>query len=104
MHVRLTLAAECDLAEIILYVANSSPRAASSLLDAFDEVVALISDQPGIGHLRDDIGPFVREWNPSGKLRSYRIFYYVSGDFVVIYQVVHGNRSQLAALRDPYDS
>jgi len=47
--------AENDIDEIITYIAKENPDAAHSFLDAVYETMERLSENPDIGHLREDL-------------------------------------------------
>jgi plasmid stabilization system protein ParE len=51
----LSLAAEQDIDEIIIYIARENPTAAHQFLDSLYEAMEKLSDNPHLGHLREDL-------------------------------------------------
>ncbi|MFH1554264.1 MAG: type II toxin-antitoxin system RelE/ParE family toxin [Pseudomonadota bacterium] len=51
----LTPAAKGDLATIVEYIAQDSVDVALQVLERFEEVLDLLAENPGIGHLREDL-------------------------------------------------
>jgi plasmid stabilization system protein ParE len=51
----LTPEAEVDLTNIVSYVAQDSIQAAAKVLDDIEAAFMLLSENPGIGHVREDL-------------------------------------------------
>lgn len=51
----LSTEAENDIDEIITYIAEENPSAAHKFLDALYETMEKLSDNPNLGHLREDL-------------------------------------------------
>jgi plasmid stabilization system protein ParE len=51
----LTSEAEADLASIVSYIAGDSLGAAAQVLDDIEGAFLLLSGNPGIGHVREDL-------------------------------------------------
>jgi plasmid stabilization system protein ParE len=51
----LTLLAEQDLDEIIIYISNENKNAALKLLNNFFDTFNLLSENPQMGHIREDL-------------------------------------------------
>jgi toxin ParE1/3/4 len=79
-----------DYLEIWLYVADQSQSAAvaDELTNTFDRKLELLSDYPGLGRRRADIGDSVRQF-PVG---SYLIFYRPIRGGIELIRLVHGSR------------
>ena len=86
---RLSRRADADLDAIWLYIARDNPDAADELDAQLHAAMKMLSQFPGLGHLRADVkNPRYRFWN----VGSYVIGYYVRGKTVTIVRVVHGAR------------
>jgi integrase len=69
----LTPAAEGDLLKIIEYLEGDNPNAVLKVVDALDEAMQQLADNPGIGHLRPDLtDQDVRFWSVFKYLVIYR--------------------------------
>jgi plasmid stabilization system protein ParE len=51
----LTQAAKGDLLKILDYLEGDNPSAVLKVVDALDDAMQLLADNPGIGHLRPDL-------------------------------------------------
>lgn len=51
----LSAIADQDINDIILYVANENPQAASKLLNDLYETMSMIATHPMMGHKREDL-------------------------------------------------
>lgn len=83
-----TDAAERDADEIWMWIAADSPRAATRILDQFEEIAAILARFPGAGVARPELGDALRSFPVS----SYVIFYRPIDDGVEIVRVLHGRR------------
>ena len=60
----LTQAAKADLLKILEYLEGDSLSAVLKVVDALDDAMRLLADNPGTGHLRPDLTPQdVRFWS-----------------------------------------
>jgi plasmid stabilization system protein ParE len=60
----LTPAAEGDLLKIIEHLESDNPSAVVKVVDALDEAMQRLADNPGIGHVRPDLtDEDVRFWS-----------------------------------------
>jgi plasmid stabilization system protein ParE len=50
----LTQAAKGDLLKLLEYLEGDNPSAVLKVVDALDNAMELLADNPGIGHLRPD--------------------------------------------------
>ena len=80
--------AESDLIEIAVYIAQDNPKAASRWLDTIDNKLDMLSRQPLIGEIREEIAHNLRSF-PAG---NYIIFYQPCDDGVKLVRVLHGAR------------
>ncbi|WP_244613306.1 type II toxin-antitoxin system RelE/ParE family toxin [Methylosinus sp. Ce-a6] len=92
LFLRLTDAAEADLAEIWAYVAADSEAAATRLLDKIETTCAVLLDFPSAGTSRDRLARGLRVTFH----RSYAIYYAVTATEVIIVRVLHGARDAAA--------
>ena len=86
--------AEEDLTEAYLYIGVDSPDAAERLLDAVEETVQFLLENPGAGRPRDfrsARAQGVRSWAVSG-FQSYLILYLPNGDDLAVVRFLHGAR------------
>lgn len=86
-------AAESDLDEIWLNIAQENPSAADRLIDSFRQRSEQLSEFPELGRLRPDIAEAARSVNVGNFLILYRIV----ARTVEVIRIVHGARD-LAAL------
>lgn len=84
-----TPAAEDDLWEIVLYIAQDNEEAAFRLADEIDRRFQMLADVTGAGQARPELLPEVRSF-PVG---NYLIFYRPMSDGVEILRVLHGARN-----------
>jgi len=94
--------AEEDLTEAYLYIGADSPDAAERLLDAVEEAVQFLLENPGVGRLRDFRSPRaqgVRSWVVKG-FQSYLVFYRPDGDDLEVVRFLHGARDLPRLLED----
>jgi plasmid stabilization system protein ParE len=86
---QLTPSAAGDLDAIYEHIAQDNLSAAGRMLQRFTEAFRMLADQPGMGHLREDLTdePF-RFWS----VGAYIVIYRPSTDPLEILRVVHGSR------------
>jgi plasmid stabilization system protein ParE len=85
----LTQAAKGDLLKILEYLEGDTPNAILKVLDALDNAMQLLADNPGIGHLRPDLTPQgVRFW----PVFRYLVIYRPDTKPLEIVRVLHGKR------------
>lgn len=88
-RIRITSPARNDLRQIRAYLTKYSPEAASYITQEIRTRLALLADQPGIGHVRADLtSADVLFFS----VRSYMVIYRVTGSEVQILRVLHGAR------------
>ncbi len=95
-NIRRSLAAESDLSEIWLYVAEHDEDAANRLIQRLLDAILRLVDFPRIGHSRDDIMPGVRLLLQDEYLIIYR--YDETQNAVDVERIVHGRRDLIALL------
>jgi len=83
-----TPAAENDLVDIWLAIAEDSPRAADHFLDAIAERILQLAEFPESGPRRPDIGVDARALT----IGNYLILYRLTGRQIDIVRIVHGAR------------
>ncbi len=86
--VRRTELSKLDYHRIHDYIAADNELAADKLLETLDEKVALLSDMPGAGGARPDLGKNVRTWAVGNYLLLYRP---IEGGIELL-RVIHGAR------------
>src|SRR5437870_1725443 len=79
-----------DLAEIWHYIALDKPSAADGMIERIMQSIDLLSDNPRIGPVRDDLNPGAN-WR-SFPVKNYLIFYRVLADGIEVMRVIHGAR------------
>ncbi|MBU1212316.1 MAG: type II toxin-antitoxin system RelE/ParE family toxin [Alphaproteobacteria bacterium] len=88
LTLRITPAAENDLAEIWSYIAEDAPDVATTFIeqiaDRFEPLLAF----PGMGVARDQLAPGLR----AIPYKAYVIYYVADEKTVTIVRVVHGAR------------
>lgn len=86
--------AEQDLTEPYVYIGADSPAAAERLLNAVEESVRLLLENPGCGRpceFRSTPARGIRSWGVRG-FENYLIFYRPSGEDIEIIRFLHGAR------------
>ena len=85
----LTPTAKGDLLKILEYLEGDNPNAILKVVDALDDAMQLLADNPGIGHLRPDLTPQdVRFWS----VFKYLVIYRPDTKPLEIVRVLHGRR------------
>ena len=85
----ITQAAKGDLLNILEYLEGDNPSAILRVVDALDDAMQLLADNPGIGHLRPDLTPQdVRFW----PVFRYLVIYRPDTTPLEIVRVLHGKR------------
>lgn len=93
----LTPAAEGDLLKILEYLEGDNPSAILKVVDALDDAMELLADNPGIGHVRPDLtDQDVRFWS----VFKYLVIYHPDTKPLEIVRVLHGNRDVKRLLED----
>jgi toxin ParE1/3/4 len=87
---RLSPQARQELLDIGDFVSESSVDAALKIYDALEEAFALLAENPGIGHLREDLTDRPVKFWPV--LSYYVIYDPASSNPLEILSVVHGAR------------
>ncbi len=86
----LTQAAKGDLLKILEYLEGDNPSGVLKVVDALDDAMQLLADNPGIGHLRSDLTPQdVRFWS----VFRYLVIYRPDTKPLEIVRVLHGKRN-----------
>ena len=88
LSLRITPAAETDLAEIWAYIAEDSPTAATAFIEQIEGKFEPLLAFPGIGTPRDQLAPGLRAL----PTKAYVIYYVADDEAVTIVRVVHGAR------------
>ena len=88
MKVRFNRGALADIDEILNYIADRNPKAASELLQRFEGVARLIGETPEIGIRteRANLRKFV--------VGSYLLIYEIAATEIIIHYVRHGARQR----------
>ena len=85
----LTQVAKADLLKIIEYLEGDNPSAVLKVVDALDDAMQLLADNPGMGHFRPDLTPQdVRFWS----VLRYLVIYRRDTKPLEIVRVLHGKR------------
>lgn len=80
--------ARIDIAEIWEYIAEDSEAQADIFVDRVDAQFQLLSQQPGIGRMRNELRDGLRSF----PFERYVIFYLVIENGIDIVRVLHGAR------------
>jgi toxin ParE1/3/4 len=94
---RLSGHARDDLDEIWLYIAADDPPAADRFIDRLIRKVGALSESPGIGQQRPELGPELRSF-PVG---CHVIFYRVAPDAIDVIRIISGYRDLPAVFSEP---
>ena len=78
-----------DVVEIVLRIRRVNAKAARKLLHAIDDTIVLLSQFPGIGPKRPELGAAIRSF-PVAKYTDYLIFYRLIDDGIEVIRVTHG--------------
>jgi plasmid stabilization system protein ParE len=85
----LTHVAKADLLKILEYLEGDNPSAVLKVVDALDDAMQLLAENPGVGHLRPDLTPQdVRFWS----VFRYLVIYRPDTKPLEIVRVLHGKR------------
>jgi toxin ParE1/3/4 len=90
-EIRLLRLAEEDLTEIISYVAADRPNIAEKLLDRFNVKLAVLTNNPHVGHLPHEISLKQLGYRYL-VLDNYLIFYVINGHMIYVHRIIHGAR------------
>lgn len=86
---QLAEAARRHVDEITTFIAQDSVVAAFKVLDALEEAFEVLAEQPGIGHLREDLTDRqVKFWS----VFSYLVVYDPASSPLTVVAVLHGAR------------
>ncbi len=94
-HYQLTTKAEEDLREIGRYIASDNLRAATKLLDAFEQHFVLLVENKHFGRARPDIRPDMRY----SVVKNYLVFYRSITDGIEVVRVLHSSRNIQALIK-----
>ena len=87
--IRFSAEANLDIEEIVNYIFELNPVAASRFLDKLDEALELLAEHPLIGRLRPRLGKDLRSF----AVGNYLIFYAVASDGIDVARVIYGGRN-----------
>ena len=96
---RIRPLATADIDHAAAYLFEENPAAATAFVDALENALTLLSEQPGIGSTRYAHllpGATLRMWPLSGF--PYLIFYLERADILEVIRVLHGVRDLPALL------
>ena len=82
-----TPAAGQDLLAIWQYIARESERAADGVLNRFEQLLRMVSENPLAGRARPELGPGLR----SLAVGSYVLFYEARPDAILLVRALHGS-------------
>jgi toxin ParE1/3/4 len=80
--------AKADLAEIWEYIADDSEEQADIFINAVNQKLLLLAEQPNIGRAREELAKNMRSF----PIDRYVIFYVVIPDGIQVVRVLHGAR------------
>ncbi len=93
----LTPAAQADVLRIIDFLEGDNPSAILKVVDALDDAMQLLAENPMIGHIRRDLaGDDVRFWS----VFKYLIVYHPETTPLQVVRVLHGRRDLKALLTE----
>ncbi len=95
---RISAAAEDDLAGIWSYIAQDNPVAADGFVARLLDICRTLADTPGMGRPRDELAPGVRSF----AVGAYLIFYRKTSRGIEVARVLSGFLD-LPQQFDPYD-
>lgn len=93
--------AEQDLAEHARYLAERDPRLAARIFAGFERIVALISENPGMGVRRRFRRAGELRVLPVPGFREWLVFYREEPDRLFIVRILHAKRDIAALLSAP---
>lgn len=96
MNYRLSPAAQTDLDDVWLYIAQDNPQAADRFLDTLEEKLAMLTTHPNVGRKCDELGPGLQRFPVS----AYVVFYRFQAEHMEIVRVLHGARD-IESILDP---
>lgn len=88
-RIRFTNAAETDLLELWMTIAEANLVAADESLDIIQATVALLDTQPEMGRTRPELADSLRSFPTR---TSYIIFYFSDDDGLLVVRVLHHAR------------
>ncbi|MDZ4842141.1 MAG: type II toxin-antitoxin system RelE/ParE family toxin [Hyphomicrobium aestuarii] len=88
LNLVVSATAKNDLAEIWAYIAEDSPKAATSFVSSLEAKFQPLLQFPGMGTPRDQLAPGLRAL----PYKNYVIYYMSTDDHIIIVRVVHGAR------------
>jgi toxin ParE1/3/4 len=96
--VRFLSAAEDDLVEIIMFMAEDDAVAADRLAERIEKQLARLADHPALGRIpaEQDLARLGYRYLV---VDNYLIFYTVGSDTVLIHRIIHGARDYAGLLR-----
>ena len=77
-----------DLLQILDYIAQDNPQAATRFVDQIEQKCHSLAESPDMGFPRNELLPQLRVW-PVG---NYLVFYRPADDGIEVVRVVHGAR------------
>jgi len=88
LKVRFSPAAQADLMDIAIFIAEDNPRRALRFVDELERKCEALGQAPGIGTSRTELGEGIRVL-PHGR---YLIFYREANKGLRIERILHGSR------------
>lgn len=88
-------AAQTDLLEAWLFIAEENQDAADDLLDKIDREAETLALQPLMGRSRPELGHGVRSWPTS---TPYILFYLAEANGITVLRVLHHARDMVHAM------
>jgi len=92
VRLRFARAARAELGSAARYYEDRRPGLGVQFLDAIDQILVLISDNPEIGPVLVDTAPDLRARHFQMPRFPYRIVYELRGEELIIHAVAHSRR------------
>lgn len=96
---RVANAAKADLAEIWVFIAKDSVRAADRIQKRILSRFPLLAARPSMGRIRPELLPDLRSF----AVGKYLIFFRLTDDGIEVYRILHGARDLPSILADDVD-
>jgi len=88
-RIRFTHAAEADLLELWLTIAEENPVAADGVLDSIQTTASLLGNQPAMGRARPELSDGLRSFPTR---TPYLVFYLLNEEGLLVVRVLHHAR------------
>jgi toxin ParE1/3/4 len=97
MMFRLSAAAQGDLEDRWLHIAQDNPQAADRLLDAIEKKPVMLAKHPHLGRKCDELGPNLHRFPAD----SCVIFYRIQTRHIETVRILHGARDIETVFKPP---